>query len=336
MRVRARLTSLITLALLAVGTAQVVVDDTAPVVIPIAAQAPQNRLGWAYVSNKTPAKGYLNKKTYAPVGRSGKAVYRSYFRMSLAPAVGKDTVTYVRLRIPVVAPNPCREGGAPAVQVYLNRPLAKTVTWKKQPKAVKRLGVLKPVCSGKMLELDVTKAAVAILKQGGKSITLGMASTNEKNAKSSVRLSNAAALLIKAADADPASPPPDPNDPLADPAKNPPAPVTDAASTIGACAQGAAAPTTAQTGAEFTGNVSDPDGGFVGLRIEWQTLAGGPLSTAKSKMVYAEAAQPKPHKVTLPVATFADGTYRWRAQAFDDFRGGDWTPWCEFTVAAGA
>ena len=74
----------------------------------------------------------------------------------------------------------------------------------------------------------------------------------------------------------------------------------------------------------------------MGLRIEWQTLAGGPLTNAKSKMVYGAAAESKKHAVTLPAVTFAPGTYRWHAQAFDDFRGGDWSPWCEFTVTAPA
>lgn len=280
---------------------------------------------WAYVTNKKPKKSFYKKKGAVPVGRTGGAVHRAYYRVDLGDVMSEDVVTSVRLRIPVKSPSACRRGGAPAVKVQQTRTLSGRPTWKKQPKATRTLGTVKPRCSGKALDIDLTQAARRVLAQGGDNISFRLVATSEKKTKKSLKLSHAAKLTLRAHSDN------DDEGGLGNPAANRPQPVADASLNGAGCQVGAAAPVIRDGAATFTGTTSDPDGGFIGLRVEWETVGGE--GAPVSKMQFSAPNEPRNFTVDLPAGTFKkDGDYRWRLQGFDDFGGGPWTGWCEFEV----
>lgn len=290
-------------------------------------RAKASKVAWGYVSSKKPKKSFYKKKAAVPVGRSGGSVHRAYYSLDISDAASEEVVSAVRLRIPVKAPNPCRRGGAPAVKVQQTRPFTAKTTWKKQPKVLRTLGTVKPKCSGKALELDLTKAAVRVLAQGDVTLGVRLVATNEKKAKKSLKLAHSAKLTVRAS----SSGDDDGDRGFGDPAVNRPQAVTGAALNGGGCRTGAAAPTIRTGTATFAGSTADADGGFIGLRVEWETV--GDKGVQDSAMQFSTRNERRAFAITLPAGTFKkDGEYRWRLQGFDDFGGGPWTPWCEFEV----
>jgi len=291
------------------------------------ARAKASKLAWAYVSSKKPKKSFYKKKGAVPVGRSGKAVHRAYYRIDLSDAMSEDIVSSVRLRVPVKSPNACRRGGAPAVKVQETRAVSAKPTWKKQPKVVRTLGTVKPKCSGKVLDLDLTKAARRVLDQSGGSLSIRLVATNEKKAKNFLKLSSSAKLTVRAySDNDDNG-----GGVFGDPARNVPQGVVNPSFNGGGCVVGAGRPEIAVADAAFGGTVADADGGFVGLRVEWETV--GAKGAQDSKMQFSDPGEARALAVGLPVGTFKkDGVYRWRLQGFDDVQAGPWTGWCEFEV----
>ncbi|MEO3786335.1 DNRLRE domain-containing protein [Actinocorallia sp. B10E7] len=293
------------------------------------ARAKASKLAWAYVSSGQPKKSFSQKKGAVPVGRSGKAVYRAYYRIDLSDAMSEDVVSSVRLRVPVKAPNACRRGGAPAVRVQQTRTVPARPTWKKQPKVVRTLGTFKPKCSGKALDLNLTKAALRVLDQGGDNLSIRLVATDEKKAKNFLKLSHSARLTIRAY----SNNNDDDGGAFGDPGANAPQAVGGASFNNGGCAVGPDRPEIEVGNAAFSGTVADADGGFVGLRVEWETV--GENGTQDSKMQFSNPGEGRNLTVALPAGTFKkDGVYRWRLQGFDDVpaRSGPWTDWCEFAV----
>ncbi|WP_106396762.1 DNRLRE domain-containing protein [Actinocorallia populi] len=323
---KARLTALTSVAVLSTSLlAPAAQADPASGTTAARAKASPN-VTWAYVSSKKQKKSFYKKKGTVPVGRVGGAVHRAYYRIDLADVVSEDIVSSVRLRVPVKSPNACRRG-VPSVKVQQTRALAAKPTWKKQPKATRTLGTVKPKCSGKVLDLDFTQAARKVLEQGGDSLSFRLVATSEKKAKKALKLSHAAKLAIRAySDNDG-----DGDGGFGDPAVNRPQAVANASLNGGGCQVGAGAPTIQTGTATFTGTTADADGGFVGLRVEWET--DGAKGAQVSKMQFSGANEPRNFTITLPAGTFKeDGDYRWRLQGFDDFGGGAWTGWCGFEV----
>ncbi len=328
---KARLTVLTGATVLSMSASLTVLPPAAQ-----AAQAPVQRaaraasptVAWAYVSSKQQKKSFYKKKAAIPVGRSGGAVHRAYYKLDLSDAVSEDIVSSVRLRIPVSTPNPCRKGGAPAVKVQQIRSLAAKPTWKKQPKVTKTLATVKPKCAGKTLDLNLTKVAAGVLNGGGDSLSIRIVSANEKKAKNFLKLSYSAKLTVRAysnGDTDGGA--------FGDPAANRPGGVTGPGFSGGACVVGAGRPKLADPNVVFTGSVADPDGGFIGLRVQWEPLLVGAAKAADSPIQFSDPNEARAFRVAPPAASFEDGkVYRWRLQGFDDFGGGEWTNWCEFSI----
>jgi len=325
--VKARLTALTAVTALSMSVLAPAAQAEQPASEQTTARAKASKLAWAYVSSKQPKKSFYKKKGAVPVGRSGKAVHRAYYKIDLSDAMSEDVVSSVRLRVPVKSPNACRRGGAPAVKVQETRTISARLTWKKQPKVVRTLGTVKPKCSGKALDLDLTKAARRVLDRSDGSLSIRLVATNEKKAKNFLKLSSSAKLTIRAYSTN------DDNGggTFGDPARNAPQAVGGPSFNGGGCAVGAGRPEIAVANAAFGGTVADADGGFVGLRVEWETV--GAKGAQDSKMQFSDPGEARAITVGLPAGTFKkDGVYRWRLQGFDDVQAGPWTGWCEFEV----
>ncbi|GAA3213171.1 DNRLRE domain-containing protein [Actinocorallia longicatena] len=332
---RLRLTTMTAVAALALSVTQAPAADalpSAPAKAPVAkaaakVPAPVNRIGWAYVKSTTPNKGYVFKKTSLPIGRKGKAVYRSFLRMNLSSAMDATKITSAKLRLPVLSPNPCKKNKNFAVQVFITSGLTKSVTWKKQPKG-KRWQWLKVKCSGKRLEVNVTKAAQKAVDAGRDYISFGLRADSEKDPRKFMTFSRNAQLLIKATfEEDPGGG----NDPGPDPSVHVPVNVGNATAAGQGCGVGAGRPTIATPYVTFGGTTSDADGGFLGLRAEWRKGADGAVAGANSKLRFTDPNEAVGFTVTTG-EVLTDGVYQWRVQGFDDVKGGAWTDWCEFEV----
>ncbi|GAB3276582.1 hypothetical protein GCM10027589_02190 [Actinocorallia lasiicapitis] len=336
---KVRLTSLTAVAALALSVMQAPVAhasvpaEAAAVPAVAAAKAaakryPGNRIGWAYVNKATPKKTYVFKKTPLPIGKKGKNLYRSFLRMDLSSATEAVKIKSVKLTVPVKTPNPCVKSKNYAVQVFIVKPLTKKATWKNQPKSLgKRWQWLKPKCSGKRLEVDVTRPARALLNNDQTSISIGLRADSEKDARKYMTFGRDAKLVIKATyesgNGDPGTGP--------DPSTNKPNAVVNATAGGQGCAVGANRPKFATGDVGFSGTVSDADGGFVRLRAEYRKKGALDAKALEGKQKFTD--QNQAVTSTAGVAGLENAVYEWRVQAADDVAGGAWSGWCEFEVA---